>query len=85
MKGALLEPQDRADFKESMKGIRYVRSYGEFYNLKCKTGRHVYFPCPRCGVVNSGLFWSIVMFLIWLKMGHMIRHRQHWGVYAWKI
>ena len=57
MKGALLNPQDRADFKESMKGVRYVRSYGEFYNLKYRTGRHVYFPCPNCGAVKS---WVIL-------------------------
>jgi hypothetical protein len=45
--------KDRQDFKESMKGVRYIRSYGEFYNFEYREGKHVYFPCPSCGAVKS--------------------------------
>jgi hypothetical protein len=53
------EPKDRADFKESMKGARYIRSYGGFYDFEYRTGRHVYFPCPECGAVRA---WVVLEF-----------------------
>jgi Zn finger protein HypA/HybF involved in hydrogenase expression len=40
--------KDRLDFKTSMKGVRYIRSYGEFYNSEYLSADHVYFPCPEC-------------------------------------
>lgn len=57
------EPRDVQDFKESMSGVHYIRSYGEFYNSEYKKGAHVYFPCPECGAVKSWIileFWSPV-------------------------
>jgi hypothetical protein len=53
------DPQDRIDFKASMRGVRYVRSYGGFYDLKKHYGQnyykasHVPFPCPDCGAVRA--------------------------------
>jgi hypothetical protein len=61
MKGSLFEnPDDRRDFKTSMKGVRYVRSYGEFYNVGFAKGRHVYYPCPLCGATKC---WVVLDFV----------------------
>ena len=61
LKGFQLEdPDDREDFKESMKGVRFIRSYREFYNAEYRTGQHVYFPCPDCGSVKS---WIVMEFV----------------------
>lgn len=54
------DPRDRQDFKASMKGVRYIRSYGDFYNFEYRAGQHVYFPCPECGAVKS---WVVLDFL----------------------
>jgi hypothetical protein len=53
-------PKDKDDFKASMRGVRYVRSYGSFYNFNYRTSKHVYFPCPSCGMVKS---WVILEFV----------------------
>lgn len=53
------EPKDRQKFKESMKGVRYLRSYGDFYNFEYLKARHVSFPCPECGSVRA---WILVDF-----------------------
>jgi predicted RNA-binding Zn-ribbon protein involved in translation (DUF1610 family) len=53
------EDRDRQDFKDSMKGVRYLRSYGAFYDYNYRTSPHVYFPCPECGAVKS---WIILEF-----------------------
>ena len=53
------DPRDQEDFKESMKGVRFIRSYGKFYNAEYRTGQHVYFPCPDCGSVKS---WIVMEF-----------------------
>ena len=45
--------KDVADFKASMRGVRYVRSYGEFYGKQYHSAEHVYFPCPECGAVKA--------------------------------
>jgi hypothetical protein len=50
---------DRQAFKGSMKGVRYVRSYGSFYDFQYRTGRHVPFPCPNCESVGC---WVILEF-----------------------
>jgi len=44
--------KDRQKFKDSMKGVRYIHSYGEYYNFQYSRGKHVYFPCPLCGSIN---------------------------------
>lgn len=60
MKGSLMKSsRDRADFKVSMKGVRYVRSYGIFYGAEKPSGRHVYYPCPVCG---SSRCWIVIEF-----------------------
>jgi hypothetical protein len=51
--------KDKQDFKVSMKGVRYIRSYGEFYNSEYSSGVHVYFPCPNCKAVKC---WVVVEF-----------------------
>lgn len=51
---------DKADFKDSMKGVRYIRSYGDFYNFQYQSSKHVYFPCPECGALKS---WVILDYL----------------------
>jgi len=51
--------KDKIDFKMSMRGVRYVRSYGDFYNFQYKHGTHVYFPCPNCEAVKS---WVVLEF-----------------------
>jgi len=53
------DAKDRQDFKVSMKGVRYIRTYGEFYDLEYRAGWHVYFPCPECGAVKT---WVILEF-----------------------
>ena len=53
------DEKDKKDFKTSMKGVRYVRSYGSMYDLEYNTSPHVYFPCPRCGSVKS---WIVLEF-----------------------
>ena len=65
---AFSNPKDVSDFKASMHGVRYVRSYGEFYACEYRHGRHVYFPCPGCGAVKS---WVILEFcdLVALPLG----------------
>ena len=61
LKGMSFEdPDDREDFKTSMKGVRFIRSYREFYNAEYRSGRHVYFPCPECGSVKS---WVVMDFV----------------------
>jgi len=61
LKGFTFEDlKDKADFKGSMKGVRYIRSYGNFYNFEYHMGKHVYFPCPECGAVRS---WVVLDFL----------------------
>jgi hypothetical protein len=53
LKGYSFEDEDdKKDFKSSMRGVRYIRSYGSLYDLNYKTSPHVYFPCPRCGAVK---------------------------------
>lgn len=49
--------QDRLDFKESMKGARFVRSYGNYYDFY-HSATHVYFPCPNCKSVKSWVVWD---------------------------
>jgi len=56
----LKDPYDREDFKESMKGVRFIRSYGDFYNSEYRSAQHVYFPCPDCGMVGS---WIVTEFV----------------------
>lgn len=56
----LFSKGDREDFKDSMRGVRYVRSYGSFYNFQYRTGEHVYFPCPGCGSIKC---WVVIDFL----------------------
>ena len=56
---SFLDPRDRRDFKASMKGVRMIRSYGDFYDSEYKSGEHVYFPCPNCGAVKS---WVVLEF-----------------------
>lgn len=51
--------QDRLDFKESMRGVRYVSSYGSYYDLY-QTANHVYFPCPNCQAVKSWVVWDYI-------------------------
>lgn len=51
--------QDRLDFKASMKGVRYVRSYGSYYDFY-QTAQHVYFPCPTCDSVKSWVVWDYI-------------------------
>lgn len=53
-------PKDVADFKASMKGVHYVRSYGDFYNFQYGSGKHVYFPCPAC---MSTRCWIVLDFM----------------------
>jgi hypothetical protein len=60
---AFKSAKDKEDFKASMKGVRYVRSYGDFYNLMYKTGKHVYFPCPCCGAVKSWMLYDLGSFV----------------------
>jgi len=52
--------KDIMDFKESMRGVRYIRSYGDFYDAEYHAAAHVYFPCPRCGAVRC---WVILEFV----------------------
>jgi len=60
LKGMAFEdPKDRSDFKKSMKGVRVIRSYGDFYASEYRTAKHVYFPCPNCGAVKS---WVVLEF-----------------------
>jgi hypothetical protein len=53
------DPSDKDDFRASMKKVRFVRSYGSFYDLKKHYGKnyykasHVPFPCPGCGAVGA--------------------------------
>lgn len=51
--------QDRLDFKDSMKGVRYIRSYGSYYDFY-QTAEHVYFPCPNCQAVKSWVVWDYI-------------------------
>lgn len=53
------DPKNTLDFKSSMKGVHYVRSYGEFYNYQYRSARHVYFPCPQCGEIKA---WIVLDF-----------------------
>jgi len=53
------DSKDRSDFKESMRGVHYVRSYADFYDLSYHAASHVYFPCPECGAIKS---WIVVDF-----------------------
>jgi predicted RNA-binding Zn-ribbon protein involved in translation (DUF1610 family) len=53
------DDKDKKDFKTSMKGVRYVRSYGSMYDFEYKTATHVYFPCPQCGSVKC---WVVLEF-----------------------
>jgi Replication protein. len=60
LKGMAFEdPEDKSDFKKSMKGVRVIRSYGSFYASEYRTAQHVYFPCPNCGAVKS---WVVLEF-----------------------
>ena len=60
LKGMAFEdPRDRSNFKASMKGVRLIRSYGDFYNAEYRAAHHVYFPCPGCGAVKS---WIVLEF-----------------------
>jgi predicted RNA-binding Zn-ribbon protein involved in translation (DUF1610 family) len=52
--------KDIKDFKASMRGVHYVRSYGDFYGEEYRNGEHVYFPCPKCGAVRS---WILADYL----------------------
>lgn len=49
--------KDRLEFKSSMKGVRYIRTYGEFYNSEYLSSDHVYFPCPECGSIKC---WVLI-------------------------
>jgi hypothetical protein len=49
---------DKHDFRKTMKGTRFVRSYGSFYNAEYVRGKHVGFPCPECGTVGA---WHIAL------------------------
>jgi len=51
--------KERDDFKASFKGVRFIRSYGDFYDLEYHSARHVYFPCPNCGSKKS---WVVLEF-----------------------
>lgn len=51
--------QDRLDFKESMKGARFVRNYGSYYDFY-QTATHVYFPCPTCKSVKNWVVWDYI-------------------------
>jgi Replication protein. len=55
---AFQDSKDTDDFRESMKGVHYVRSYGEFYRLEYETGQHVMFPCPSCGAVGCWILFG---------------------------
>jgi len=60
MKGSLFSSSvDVKDFKESMKGVRYVRTYGSFYASEYAGGVHVYYPCPVCGAKKC---WVVLEF-----------------------
>jgi hypothetical protein len=61
LKGFAFEnEEDVLDFKSSMKGVRYLRTYGDFYNHQYKTGKHVFFPCPLCGAVKCWILpWNL--------------------------
>ncbi|MCJ7805906.1 hypothetical protein MUP46_04675 [Patescibacteria group bacterium] len=54
--------KDRETFRSSMKGTRFVHSYGSFYNSQYVAGEHVYFPCPDCGLVKC---WVIDLEAFW--------------------
>lgn len=54
------EAKDRLDFKASMHGVRYISSYGSFYNYNYMVAPHVYFPCPNCEAVRCWLVWDFV-------------------------
>ena len=51
--------RERTDFKASFRGVRFVRSFGEFYDREYREGKHVYFPCPSCGSIKS---WVVLDF-----------------------
>jgi ribosomal protein S27E len=61
MKGStgLVDPEDRINFKESMKSTRLIHSYGEFYNAQYRVGIHVPYPCPICGAERC---WVVLEF-----------------------
>jgi len=60
LKGSLFkEAKDREDFKKSMRGVRFVRTYGDFYNYKEDRGVHYAYPCPICG---SKKCWVVLEF-----------------------
>jgi Replication protein. len=66
LKGFAFEnEEDVLDFKSSMKGVRYLRSYGDFYNFQYQTAKHVLFPCPDCGGVKC---WILEWDLDWYQM-----------------
>ena len=50
--------KDRLDFKASMKGVHYVRSFGKYYALNYRLGQHVYFRCPNCQSVKCWVVWD---------------------------
>jgi hypothetical protein len=50
---AFEDKRDVRDFRKSMKGVRYVRSYGGFYGYDYRSAKHVYFACPGCEAVKS--------------------------------
>ena len=52
--------KDRLDFKHTMKGVRYLRSYGDFYDSQYARGDHVYYPCPVCGAKKCWVVWEFV-------------------------
>jgi len=56
---ALVEEKDIKEFHETMKGVRYIRSYGDFYNFEYLSAKHVYFPCPNCNAVKC---WVVLEF-----------------------
>lgn len=45
---AFSDERDIETFRATMKGVRYVRSYGEFYDSRYHSATHVAFRCPDC-------------------------------------
>jgi len=67
------DSKDRADFRASFKGVRLIRSYGDFYALEYRSSPHVYFPCPRCGAVKS---WVVLDFC---NVVDLFADQPYWG------
>ena len=58
---SFIDTRDRLDFKESMRGVHYISSYGSFYySHHYLRAEHVYFPCPNCEAVRCWLVWDFV-------------------------